>query len=114
VIEVALAHLDGQRAQGRRPYYLSLLAETLAAGGNRSRAASVLDSALAMAAQRHDVWWLPELLRLRGELEPPASGERLLHQALETARAQGSRSLEERIATSLRTFARTIGERTTS
>jgi DNA-binding SARP family transcriptional activator len=110
LIEVALAHLDAKRAQGRRPYYLSLLAETLTAEGNRSRAASVLDTALAMAVQRHDVWWLPELLRLKSELEPPAARERLLEQALEAARAQHSLSLETRIA-SARTSARTIGER---
>jgi DNA-binding SARP family transcriptional activator len=101
LIEGALAHLDAQRAQGRRPYYLSLLAETLMAAGNRSRAASVLDAALAMAVQRRDVWWLPELLRLRSELEPPDVREELLRQALETARAQQSRSLEDRIVPAL-------------
>ena len=73
----------------------------------------MLDTALAMTVQRHDVWWLPELLRLKSELEPPPASERLLHEALETARAQHSRSLEERIITSHRTFARTIGERPT-
>jgi predicted ATPase len=101
LIERALARLDAQRAQGRRPYYLSLLAETLMAAGNRDRAASVVDAAVAMAMQRRDVWWLPELLRLKSELEPPSARERLLRQALETARAQRSRALEERIAPAL-------------
>jgi DNA-binding SARP family transcriptional activator len=112
MIEGALAHLDAQRAQGRRPYYLSLLAETLTAAGHRERAASVLDAALAMAEQRRDVWWLPELLRMKSELVPAAAREPLLRQALETARAQQSRALEERIdAAPARTLARTIGER---
>src|SRR5262249_14600521 len=101
LIERALARLDAQRAQGRRPYYLSLLAETLLAAGNRDRAASVVDVAVAMAEQRRDVWWLPELLRLKSELEPPRARERLLRQALEAARAQRSRALEERIAPAL-------------
>jgi hypothetical protein len=78
-----------------------LLAETLVIAGNRDRAAAVLDSAVATALQRHDVWWLPELLRLRSELEPPQARERTLRQALEMAHAQKSRSLEERIAPAL-------------
>jgi DNA-binding SARP family transcriptional activator len=100
-IERALAHLDAQRARVRRPYYLSLLAETLVAAGRRDRAASVLDTATADAVNRRDVWWLPELLRLKGTLEPPGDRERLLRQALETARGQQSRSLEQRIAPAL-------------
>jgi predicted ATPase len=101
LIERALAHLDAQRAQGRRPYYLSLLAETLMAAGHRGRAASALDTAVATALKGKDVWWLPELLRLKSELEPPAGRERLLRQALETAREQHSRSLERRIVPAL-------------
>jgi predicted ATPase len=100
LIESALAHLDARRAQGRRPYYLSLLAETLVAAGRRDRAASVLDTAAATAIRSKDVWWLPELLRLKSELEPSAARERLLRQALETARGQHSRSLEQRISQS--------------
>ncbi len=101
LIERALAHLDAQRAQGRRPYYLSLLAETLVAAGHRDRAASALDTAVATAMRAKDVWWLPELLRLKSELEPPPARERLLRQALETARGQHSRSLERRIVPAL-------------
>jgi hypothetical protein len=41
------------------------------------------------------------LLRLKSELEPPAGRERLLRQALETAREQHSRSLERRIVPAL-------------
>jgi DNA-binding SARP family transcriptional activator len=101
LIEHALARLDAQRAQARRPYYLSLLAETLVAAGDRARAASTLDNAIADAAARRDVCWLPELLRLKSEFEPPASREALLGRALETARAQHSRALEQRISVAL-------------
>jgi DNA-binding SARP family transcriptional activator len=99
-IERALAHLDAMRARVRRPYYLSLLAETLVEAGRPDRAASVLETAVADAVSRRDVWWLPELLRLKSTLEPPGR-DRLLRQALETARAQHSRSLEQRIAPAL-------------
>jgi predicted ATPase len=101
LIETALEHLDARRAQARRPYYLSLLAETLVTAGRLGRAASILDAAIEMAMSRREVWWLPELLRLRGELEPPAAKERRLRGAWETAREQGSRSLEARIAAAL-------------
>jgi predicted ATPase len=101
LIESALAHLDAQRAQGRRPYYLSLLAETLVLAGRRDRAASALDTAVATAVEGKDVWWLPELLRLKSELEPAPERERLLRQALETSRGQHSRSLEQRIGPAL-------------
>jgi tetratricopeptide (TPR) repeat protein len=101
LIEGALARLDAQRAQGRRPYYLSLLAETLLAAGRRGRAASVLDTAIASAVGRKDLWWLPQLLCQKSELEPPPARERLLRQALETARGQQSRALEQRILSAL-------------
>ena len=39
-IESALERLDAKRAQARRPYYLSLLAEIYGLLGNRERAAS--------------------------------------------------------------------------
>ena len=53
-----------------------------------------------------EVWWLPERHRLRAELLLLTPGdeteaEALFRQALQTARGQGSRSLELRAATSL-------------
>jgi predicted ATPase len=53
-----------------------------------------------------EVWWLPEQYRLRAELlllgpGSEAEAEASLHQALELARNQKSRSLELRAAVSL-------------
>jgi DNA-binding SARP family transcriptional activator/predicted ATPase len=104
LIERAIARLEAQRARARRPYYLSLLAETHAAAGDPDRAASVLDTAVATALERGDRWWLPELYRQRSELEPPADRERTLHQGLDAASAQGSRSLELRIRAALTVY----------
>src|SRR5206468_5437530 len=59
MIESALERLDRNRAQARRPYYLSLLAGTYSRLGNRDRTASILDGAITMALERCDVWWLP-------------------------------------------------------
>ena len=96
-IESALARLDAQRAQARRPYYLSLLAETLSRAGDRDRARATLDAAIAMALERDDAWWLPAMYLQKSDLEPSPVREALRRQALELARAQDSRSLEQRI-----------------
>jgi tetratricopeptide (TPR) repeat protein len=97
ILESALAKLDSHRAQARRPYYLSLLADTHARLGNRERAESIADSAIEMAIERNDVWWLPALLLQKSELESPTAREATLGRALALARAQHSVALEQRI-----------------
>ena len=97
MIESALERLDAKQAQARRPYYLSLLAETYGLSGNRERAFSILNSAIEMALKRGDMWWLPALYLQKSEFEPVPQREATLRQALELARAQGSHSLEQRI-----------------
>ena len=111
IIESALTRLDAKRAQGRRPYYLSLLAETYRLAGNRDRAATILDAAITMALERADVWWLPALYLQKSELEASPEREATQRRGLELARAQGSRSLEQRI---LGTIPRTFQERSVS
>jgi DNA-binding SARP family transcriptional activator/predicted ATPase len=103
LISQALGRLDAQRAQARRPYYLSLLAETLLRAGDRTRAATVLDEAMALAVARGDRWWLPELYRRRASLGFGAARDRteMLQKALRLARAQQSRALESRILAAL-------------
>jgi DNA-binding SARP family transcriptional activator len=96
-IESALVQLDAQRAQARRPYYLSLLAETHARAGNDDRARHVIDRAIAMALERVDLWWLPALYLQKSALEAPADRDGILRRALELARAQRSESLVRRI-----------------
>ena len=100
MIESALERLDRQRAQARRPYYLSLLAETYSRLGDRDRAASILNAAIAMALERGDAWWLPALYLQKSELEPPLCARRRSGAALALARAQNSRGLERRILAS--------------
>jgi DNA-binding SARP family transcriptional activator len=97
-IEAALERLDAHRAQARRPYYLSLLAETHLRAGNTTRAVSILDAASAMALARPDVWWLPMILWQRANLLEGPPREAMRSRALDTARAQGSRRLEAQLA----------------
>jgi hypothetical protein len=100
IIESALERLDRHRAQARRPYYLSLLAETYTRLGNRDRTASILDAAITMALERGDVWWLPSLYLQKSELEPAPERETTLSRGLVLASTQNSRSHEQRILAS--------------
>jgi tetratricopeptide (TPR) repeat protein len=100
MIESALERFDRYRAQARRPYYLSLLAEMYSRLGNRDRAASILEAAIRMALDRGDLWWLPAQYLQKSELETSADREATLERALALARAQGSRALEQRILAS--------------
>jgi DNA-binding SARP family transcriptional activator len=97
IIDAALERLDRNRAQARRPYYLSLLAETLSRLKHRERTARIVDTAIAMALERGEVFWLPALYLQKGELEPPPERGATLRRGLDLALAQNSRSLERRI-----------------
>jgi tetratricopeptide (TPR) repeat protein len=99
-IESALDRFDATRAQARRPYYLSLLAETYTRLGDRGRAASIVNAAITMARERADFWWLPALYFQKSQLDPPPQRAATRRCALELARAQNSRSLERRILAS--------------
>jgi DNA-binding SARP family transcriptional activator len=96
VIESALDRLDRSRAQGRRPYYLSLLAETYLRLENKERAASILDGAIAMALDRNDLWWLPALYLQKSELQAHPEREITFRSGLDLARMQNNRGLERR------------------
>jgi tetratricopeptide (TPR) repeat protein len=60
-----IGNLVAEGALTRRPYWSALLAELLVQVGDRDGARDTLDSAAADARDRDDVWWLPEVLRLR-------------------------------------------------
>lgn len=97
MIESSLEHLDAQRAHARRPYYLSLLADTYRRAGQSNRAASIVDSAIEMALARGDAWWLPALFLQKSELGPAADRDSSLRRGLEVAQAQQSLSLAQRL-----------------
>jgi DNA-binding SARP family transcriptional activator len=99
-IESALLRFDATRVQQRRPYYLSLLAETYTRLGHRQRAASILDTAITVARECAENCWLPALYFQKSELDPPPQRAATLRCALELARSQNSRSLERRILAS--------------
>jgi DNA-binding SARP family transcriptional activator/tetratricopeptide (TPR) repeat protein len=89
-------NLRRQHSLVRMPYWLSLLADALDGCGRDSEALAVLDAARASANQRGDVWWLPEITRMRAAQAEGAARTGLLEQALELADRQGSRALAAR------------------
>jgi hypothetical protein len=78
------------------PYWSSLLAEVLITDGHREAARAVLDAAQIGAERREDLWWLPEVLRLRAGLEPGPAAVSMLERAADIAAGQQSRILESR------------------
>ena len=95
-IRKGIGRLRSLGSFARMPYWLCLLSSTLEGVGRRDEAAAVLDGATVDAEQRHDRWWLPEVLRRRAALIGGPSADALLLQALELSREHGSRALESR------------------
>jgi DNA-binding SARP family transcriptional activator len=96
-IEAALGRLDAQRAQARRPYYLSLLAELQLAAGDQAKGTATIDAAIALALRRQETWWLPALYLQQGLLASDTARDAALARALDLARAQHNRAIEQRI-----------------
>ena len=99
-IKSGLDALQRQDAALRMPYYLALLAESQLLAGLTGAARATLDGAQAVAMQNSDLWYLPELYRLRGLLDPHLA-EPHFRRALALASRQGARSLQLRAATDL-------------
>ncbi len=90
----------------RMPYWLYLLSSTLEGVGRREEAAAVLDGAIVDAEQRHDHWWLPEVLRRRAALAEGPAADTLLRRASAVAREQGSQAVELRCQADLKAMER--------
>ncbi len=87
-IRQALATYQSAGATRDRPYYLALLAEASAQGGQTTEGLEALAEALALLATSGVRWWEAELHRLRGELllqsESPEFGVQCLHTSVRT------------------------------
>jgi predicted ATPase len=87
--------------------FLSGLAKQVAAAGNVGESLAVISEALRRAEQNDESWYMPELLRIKGDLlllhsEPNATdAEDCFLGSLDWARRQGALSWELRAATSL-------------
>jgi predicted ATPase/DNA-binding winged helix-turn-helix (wHTH) protein len=114
------ACLEGMREARHRLYYsvfLGGLAKQVAVAGNVGESLAVISEALKHAEQNDESWYMPELLRIKGDLlllrsEPSATdAEDCFLRSLDWARRQGALSWELRAATS---FARLLRDQNRS
>jgi DNA-binding SARP family transcriptional activator/tetratricopeptide (TPR) repeat protein len=98
-LELARHGIENLKAAGsftRMPYWLSLLADVSARSGRPAAAVAALDAALVGGRSRKDLWWLPEVLRLRAAFDDGTAALARLRAAAELARSQGSVALLRR------------------
>jgi predicted ATPase len=105
-LEKGLGIYDRTGAELNKPHFLSMLAEARARNGEPDAALAVLEQARAIAEKNHDVCWMAELYRLTGVLQRAVSGstekvEPWLQKAIDVARSQHARPLEQRATVSL-------------
>lgn len=96
--------IDTLRAAGsfaRMPYWLSLLADLSVREGDPGAARAALDAALVAGQARDDLWWLPEVMRMRAAHDDHDAAIARLRAAARTAAAHGSAALLRRCARDL-------------
>jgi tetratricopeptide (TPR) repeat protein len=91
-----IANLTAEGSWARMPYWLSLLAGLLAGHDRPDAARDTLDAALAAAQARDDLWWLPEVMRMRAAYDTEQAAIPRLRSAVQLASAQGSVALRRR------------------
>jgi tetratricopeptide (TPR) repeat protein len=99
-IERGLADHERTGAGLKRPFFLGLLADTIARAGDTRRAWSVLSEAHDTARQTGERWCEPELLRMGAEIlrkeGTEADAEDRFHQAIDLARDMGATAVAQR------------------
>ena len=107
-LQTALAELPAIKFALRYTALLADLAEALVRLGDFAQAGIAIDQALARSESNEERWYMPELLRIKGELmlaecapDAAAAAEQLFRKGIEWARRQDALSWELRCATSL-------------
>jgi len=98
-IDLAQRGISNLRAEGsfaRMPFWLSLLADLLIRSGRPDAARATLDAAVAEARAHDDLWWLPEVLRMRAAHDEGPAAVARLRSAARLASAHGSVALLRR------------------
>jgi tetratricopeptide (TPR) repeat protein len=91
-----ISNLKSEGSLTRMPYWLSLLAGLSARHGRPAAGRQALDAALAAGEARKDVWWLPEVMRMRAAHDGEQAGISRLRSAAAMAAAHGSVGLLRR------------------
>jgi DNA-binding SARP family transcriptional activator/tetratricopeptide (TPR) repeat protein len=95
--QAGIGHLKSAGSFARMPYWLSLLADLWGRDGRPDAALATLDAALAAGRAYDDLWWLPEVMRMRAARDDAADkAAARLTAAVRLASAQGSVALLRR------------------
>jgi DNA-binding SARP family transcriptional activator/tetratricopeptide (TPR) repeat protein len=98
-IELARRGIGNLRTEGaftRMPYWLSLLADLTARNDQPDTTRAILDAAVAAAQERDDLWWLPEVMRMRAAYDDGEAAVSRLRAAARMASGHGSVTLFRR------------------
>lgn len=90
LVRRGIANLKSEGAFARMPYWLSLLADLYARDSRPGAARATLDAALATGRVHDDVWWLPEVLRMRAAYDDERAAIARLLSAARMASEHGS------------------------
>jgi tetratricopeptide (TPR) repeat protein len=96
LVQRGIGNLRSQGAFVRMPYWLSLQADLFAREGRPGAARATLDAALATGHAHHDVWWLPEVMRMRSAYDNEQAATARLLAAARLAAEHGSAALLRR------------------
>jgi DNA-binding SARP family transcriptional activator/tetratricopeptide (TPR) repeat protein len=91
-----IGNLKSAGSFARTPYWLSLLADLQARSDRLADARATLDAALAAAHAHDDVWWLPEVMRMRAAHDDQEAAIARLRSAAQLASSHGSVALLRR------------------
>jgi DNA-binding SARP family transcriptional activator/tetratricopeptide (TPR) repeat protein len=94
--DAGIKNLKAAGSFARMPFWLSAYADLLARARRPEAARAVLDAALVDAQARHDVWWLPEVMRMRAAYDDESKAVTRLDAAADLARSHGSVALLRR------------------
>ncbi|MGH3795391.1 MAG: ATP-binding protein [Pseudonocardiaceae bacterium] len=89
-------NLKSEGAFARMPYWLSLLADMSARDNRPDAARTTLDAAIVGGHARDDLWWIPEVIRLRAAYDDQDAAISRLRCAARMASAHGSVALLRR------------------
>ena len=103
-LELARRGVGNLQAAGsfaRMPYWLAVLADLYARQHRADAARATLDAALASGLAHDDLWWLPEVMRMRAAYDDDAAARARLRAAARMASDQGSVTLLRRCESDL-------------
>jgi DNA-binding SARP family transcriptional activator/tetratricopeptide (TPR) repeat protein len=104
LVRRGIGNLKSEGAFARMPYWLALLADLSARDNQPAAARATLDAALAAGRVHDDVWWLPEVMRMRAAYDEGQAAIARLRAAAQMASEHGSVALARRCERDLGTL----------